>query len=339
MLKYGMEISEPDQPKSEIVNINGFKMPYQITDKENSADLEIKIPVSKVLDKSVVEDVMTDVLKSKKWYFRENLEGKELIERYEIVLDDNVHVDVFSFNPDFKQEHIEEIAKALSLLYGSLKDKSLWTLKDIILEKENVFNRKTGGNKNGEECISGGYIKIYPVTLREGRYRDKFNSSWLFGITLHEAAHVVLENPLLDSWNAFKDQLGWEDVELPYVIETFDGHLMANYNRDYATLPSDYAALTIEDDIVESITAYLIDIDKLDQIRRSFVEKFIDTTNMQGKYSHKKLETKLPEIQPLKVKILEVPDFTGFKVKRFTPGPTVTVVSLDQYREIRKNMK
>jgi len=336
MLKYGMEISEPDQPKSGIVNINGFNVPYQITDKENSADLEIKIPVSKVLDKSVVEDVMTDVLKSKKWYFRENLEGKELIERYEIVLDDNVHVDVFSFNPDFKQEHIEEIARALSLLYGSLKDKSLWTLKDIILEKENVFNRKTGGNKNGEECISLGYMKIFPITLRDGKYRDKFNSSWLFGLTLHEAAHVVLQNPLQASWDTFKDQLGWEDVESPYVIEYYDGHVTYKFNRDYAMLPSDYAALTIEDDIVESVIAYLIDYANLDQVRKSLIEKFLLTINMQGKYSYKKLETKLPEIQPLKVKIFEVPDSSGFKITRITPGRALKTLSLEEYRKIKK---
>jgi len=218
MLKYGMEISEPDQPKSGIVNINGFKMPYQITDKENSADLEIKIPVSKVLDKSVVEDVMTDVLKSKKWYFRENLEGKELIERYEIVLDDNVHVDVFSFNPDFKQEHIEEIAKALSLLYGSLKDKSLWTLKDIILEKENVFNRKTGGNKNGEECISGGYIKIYPVTLREGK-----NISDILDMTVEEALKFFENISFINNKLKTLDRVGLGYIRLGQAATTLSG--------------------------------------------------------------------------------------------------------------------
>lgn len=334
-----MEIYEPDQPKSGIVHVNGFKVPYQIVGEESSADLEIKIPVSKVLDKSVVEEGMSDVLKSKRWFFRENLEGKELIERFEIVLDDNVHVDVFSFNAEFKQEHIEEIARALSLLYGSLKDKSLWTLKDIILEKENVFNRKTGGNKNGEECISVGYMKIFPITLRDGKYRDKFNSSWLFGLTLHEAAHVVLQNPLQARWDTFKDQLGWEDVEPPYVIEYYDGHVTNKFNRDYATLPSDYAALTIEDDIVESVIAYLIDFNNLDQVRKSLIEKFVDNTNKQGKYLCIKHETQLPEIQPLKVKILEVPDYGKFKVTRITPGKSVTTVSLEEYREIRKNMK
>lgn len=318
--------------------INGFPINYRIVDHLDQEKNPLAIEVEDVHNLDEINQAAIDALQRKCWFLLPEYATQTIRQRFDIQLCDGINVGLYNFqDKDLNLEEISRLGRTLARYYDSLRDKSLWMLDSIQIEREDTQNPKNGEPYRGQEVPAQKRFKLFPASFAQGHYRGIIDCSWLEGAAIHETTHVTVESRLRSLWEQKLDVLGWRSSEY-VLIELPGGHTTTRYNEFPSRCPTPYASYQEDDDRAESVVLHLAEPGKLEETRSQIVSKVF---NLPNPAINVPIITQqpdgLPKLNIVNVSIVKKPDVSSFftllgSVRRGTPKP---IVSLEIFRKQR----
>lgn len=307
----------------------GLVVPYQPAEKGRSL---IRIEAKNVSDQDEIDGKLRQSLLARFWFLNPSIKSENIIGKYRVALDEKAEVEIYSFYEGFDSVKLGFVASTLAKYYHSLKDKSIWNLESIQVRAENAVNVKSGKLFRGNEFPDQRRFELYPASFGESDWGPAANC--VQASTAHETTHVVLEPVLHDVWNKHIKELGWEFLKGEQVILPGGAH--SNwYNRDYQNLPSEYASYALDDDRAETVVAYLFDHTKLNEIRRSIMNKFFHSLSTEAPVHITQELPGFPNLPTITVNVsvskIDPPKFKGIT----KTGKPDLFIPLEEYRKLR----
>lgn len=309
---------------------NGVNIPYR---KVTEGTALYVIKVNDIANETDIQQDLHQKLLKDYWFLDPDIQKEELKQRFGIILDENVEVDVYNFQQEFGQEQLTQMASTLAKYYHALKDKKIWNLESIQIRSLNEVNGKNGQPFRGKEFPKQNRFELFPASFEEGKYRDTLNCKEIEGATVHETTHVVLEGLLSQLWWQHYEKLGWKTLENQLLILP-GGSTTVYFNKDYKDLPTDYASYQPNDDRAESVVAFLFDQSHLNAPRQEVLNEIFNTPNndTNSMFQITEKPAVLPELPEITV-LVKKPEPTGFKMGKttFNQNPN-SPIPLVEYR-------
>ncbi|QQG44764.1 MAG: hypothetical protein HYW86_02510 [Candidatus Roizmanbacteria bacterium] len=319
------------------VSFGPIDVSCRIFEKPLSTPYFLQVGVMDLTNKDEVIKGIRDTAARKCWFLDEGIRGEKLNERFGIILDKGVVVDIYNFqNQPLSEDKLGKLSRTLGRYYESLKDKSLWKLESVQIRAQDTINSKNGQPYRGMEYPQQLRFELFPASFEEGIYRNTLNCSWAEGAVGHETAHVVLEDVVRRLWEQNSEELGWKSV-LPLTLVQLPGGLQTTrVNIDYRNLPTEYASYQEDDDRADSTVAFLFDPSKLNGIRTQLLSEVLNlTTEDERELEVRKKEAKLPELSSLNIYLYSIAGLFG-RINRGSVRRTALkpkVISLEEYRK------
>lgn len=323
-------------PPGKITN-NGRSINYRVVDTLAQAH-ELDIEVENPANQDEVHKAISDRLQERYWFLSDEYARQTVRQRFEIELAEGVKVGIYNFQErDLLPEEIATLSRTLAIYYTSLKDKSLWTLESIQIEKQDRQNPKSGEPYRGIEVPEQRRFKLYPDSFAMGNYRGTMKCNWLEGSVAHETTHVTVEPALRQLWEQQKQALGWRD-ENDVLIELPSGLITNKYNQYPSRIPSWYGSLQPDDDRAECVVQWLAEPARLDQTRADIISQLFDAPNPEVNLpTVRQLHAELPKLDNIIVSVTEKPNIAELFIGRGATrqGPSKPVVPIETFLQDR----
>ena len=272
-------------PQSETKITSPFT--YQRIDDKEKADYIIPRVLGgrRLEDEEIVELIQREA-ESRQWFTMEYWRRKgKPVEQIVLTIGDK-RVTIYNFNPEtpFSDTHIETTQKVLGDLARRFPDiltKIDWILIDN-QQLPSIFNDEERYPVNGMEIWGQPTVVIMPRGMQTNLSHRIKEISNFQGTLCHELAHLIEDQfktkwQQISSWQSIVNHPNWEKVAGPLQIDGSRAYFWVNqqtqeksFSGQYPSHPEQcithYARLNLEDDIAESLVAYLYCPEKLKQI-------------------------------------------------------------------------
>ncbi len=319
------------------IAVGGKTISYSTTDAD---DAHIIVDSEPEDSQQEFERSVTNKLTSEYWFLNADFQKEKIHEKFRIVLDNGVEVDLYNFQTSaITEEQLANIGITLSKYYHRLRDKKLWSLQTIQVRSKDELNKKSGQPFRGKEFPQQHRFELFPASFEKGKYRGVMQCNWEEGSVAHETTHVVLESMLSILWSENRDALGWELLDDQLLILPGEA-TTAQYNRDYENCPTDYAGFQPDDDRADSAASMLLDPSRLNSVRRVIMnEVFLPPEANVHPPEIIKETAELPELSKITVKKRTAPSFS-FRMGKVTYNPNPKApISIFEYRRLRKTQQ
>ena len=199
-----------------------------------------------------------------RWWLWEYWEQKGL-PKEQVELTDGEHtINLYNYREEpVPEQQLEQIKRILQIFSGIRGGIAFNAVKYILLDDVQGMNDKSGDLTNGYGPVNSYAVTLYPNALRAipNRVTDKVTN--LEGTITHELTHGIPEM-ILDGemfLNNWVKVTGWEIAE---ERRKLPGGATSIWETDSSRCVTDYATSDPDEDICESMVAYLFDPEKLD---------------------------------------------------------------------------
>lgn len=270
-------------------------------DRENVMDLILDDDAGQ---EEIIRDARRGVEKDR-WWLWEYWENKGL-PKEQIELTDGKHnISLYNFQEtpigNDQLEQIQRILQFFSRIKGGI---AFDRVEYILLDDVQGMNDKSGEPTNGYGPANSKAVTLYPNALKPipNRVTDKVTN--LEGTLTHEMTHGIPGMMFGEEmfFNMWTKTTGWKIGDERRVLP---GGAIAIWETDYSRCVTEYAASDPDEDICESMVAYLFDPEKLDPTRLDFLQTHlpISSPDLQPWTYSRPSEVKLPADTPQELKV------------------------------------
>ena len=319
------------------VTLNGEQISYHLVEASAQVNSGLAVEVENPTNQEEINQAIVDRLQQSYWFLSPEYASQTVRQRFDVELAEGVNVGIYNFQErDLLPEEIEILGGSLMKYYSRLKDKGLWTLDSIQIEREDLQNPKSGKPYRGMEVPPQRRFKLFPASFTEGRYRDAIDCSWLEGSVGHETTHVTVEPALQPIWGQQAEALGWRDAE-DALIELPGGATTRRYNEHPSNIATAYGSYQEDDDRAESVVQWLAEPAKVEATRASILSQFFNEPPSEiGLPTVTPRTAEIPKLDTVNVLVKKKPEFTitGVVRRQGQPKPIVPLATFRQQHGI-----
>ena len=241
--------------------------------REDKPDFEkarkLYVEINEPKEKS--EEKLRQELIRENWWFQPEWREKNIPkEQVEITIGDK-KLNIYNFAEPLTIEHLEKLERVIKessqIKNGELLDRVKYILINDARKKSPYVENE---EQNGFTYPNAQTIELNPPAIEFTPHRIKKVSNFE-GTLIHEFSHNIVDTDV-ELFNKWNEKFGWEIIEQP--IEKFPGGDPICYENEHPErCVSQYARLSPDEDIAESIVAALRDPKVLDPERLQFLKE------------------------------------------------------------------
>ncbi|TRZ77274.1 hypothetical protein D4R87_03090 [bacterium] len=235
-----------------------------IEDVDSTSLIEIMDNDDEEID--TIENKVRSKLQTENWWLQDYWKEKGLPHE-QIIIETSVgNLEIFNFGDSLEQRHFDELQQIVKVLATINKGELLKAIKYLLIDNVQLLNPNSGEETNGKS--TGSYntrtLKLYPRGIKFMQHRIPTASNFS-GTLIHEFTHTITDN----FKNEWIKEFGWHELKEPKLLHD---------NRQYyetenpQNCVSDYALYSPDEDICESMVAYITHFEKLDPHKKEFLE-------------------------------------------------------------------
>lgn len=229
-------------------------------------------------DQNLVIEAVKKSLIETNWWLNTEWEQKGLPKEQVEFVGGNNNVTLYNYGNALKDRHLQEIAKVLGIFSGIKDGKAFENFRYLLINDEQPINSKSGLPENGYAYGVYKAIRLNPSALVAVPNRVTSTVSNLEGTLAHELAHHLVNiNTTGDvvTLPLWKKVGSWRALSIEE-RKVFPGGLMQYEICDEPErCVTDYARFEPEEDLCESMVAFLFDPKKLDPERLKFLREHL----------------------------------------------------------------
>ncbi len=295
---------------------------YQVVEERVPGALCVSAKSAQSQD--VLEREVRQVLATQYWWIGTECVDLPLTERWRFRYG-TYATEIYNFAAPLSQELRALLLRGLSLFCMALREPSFWKLQSVQFLPVGPMNGKSGRPMRGREVIDERRFVVYPPALHAGPCCDAPVARELSWTAIHEATHVMLERLLQTEWSKV---FGWRPCKdyQDYDVRLPGGGVADAFLLEPELCPTVYASYQPDDDLADSVGAFLLAPELLSPGRRNFLEKHLRQPATEVRGTLLRQETVLPGL-PVEVKVYVQ---TGAIFRGLAPVPHATDPSTRQ---------
>ncbi len=219
--------------------------------------------------KEDVENKVRGELKDQNWWLQEYWTEKGVPQEQIVVETPVGNLEIFNYGELLEQRHLDELSSVVAIMLSMNKGQISQNVSYILIDNQQLRNTNTGEALNGKGPIREKAIKLYPNGIKFSPHRIP-NASNFAGTLIHELTHTLLQGLPDNFINDWITLFKWKSLDIPKQLPGGD------YQYRETEIPtscvSDYALLSPDEDICESMVAYITHYDQLDSQKKEFIE-------------------------------------------------------------------
>lgn len=247
----------------EISNVEG---------KDSIPEIEVKVNADTPI--SEVEKKVKDKLVKQNWWLQEYWSKKNVPKEQITIKIPDGNFEVFNFGESLKQRHFDELGNIVKIFSQINNGKFFESIKYVLIDDIQKPNPHTGEEMCGYGPVEEKAVKIYPNGIKFKSHRIPTASNFT-GTLIHEFSHTI-DNEFKNEWIK---EFGWTQLDKP---KPSPGGSYQYYEvKNPKNCVSDYAKFSPDEDICESMAAYLTQYENLDPERREFIKSWISINDTE----------------------------------------------------------
>lgn len=276
------------------------------SDPDNGVDL-IKISARSDESQESVTKKLQDHLKAHCWWLQDYWREKGVPKEQFTITTEVGDIQIYNFSEVLTERHLQELEGLISFFTQASDQSPLKEIRYILLDNNQPPNPNTGEEMNGYGAIKESAVKLYPRGQKFMPHRISRASNFE-GTVIHELSHKF-SIPLRNDWSR---TFGWKMLESPVQLP---GGAHQHYKCESPErCVSEYAKISPDEDLCESMVAAIKAPDTLDPERLAFIKEKIFGSSHQSTPSEiiKQNRVTIPSVkqpvvfqrkEPLKMKI------------------------------------
>lgn len=269
---------------------------------EEKGDGVIDVALDPTEDKDLIFDHVKGNITRTRWWTWEYWQEKGLPKEQLELADGKHQITVYNFGESLAANHLTEISTVLGVFSGIRNGEVFNHVHSILIDNTQPMNDKSGESQNGHGPGDSGAIILYPNAFRNIQGRVPSRASHLEATFAHELTHglaniiVEGEGPMIDRMviNQWKKVGNWVRAEGRVVLP--GGFVAYEVTQEPERCVTEYAKSDSEEDLCESMVAYLFGPENLDPQKLKYLqENFPVGPNKESKWDVSPADVKLPE--------------------------------------------
>lgn len=246
-----------------------------------------------------IKEIVAEALQYKYWFLRDYWRNKQVKETFRVRVGLN-EIGIYNFGEVLRDDQKAQIENALHD-YAEIQNDVLGKINSILIDDIQYANENTGMPLNGRGGAIDGAIKVYPAAL-EGNHRIEGVSN-LEGTIIHELSHSIS----VDLRNKWLKEFDWENLETPTPLP--GGGTRYQIPKDPSRCVTEYAQISVAEDVCESMVAYLKNPKILDPSKLRFLMENFPRINAESdgiELLQVEADPQLPKFtMPIRYKLIE----------------------------------
>ncbi len=206
--------------------------------------------------------------KRSKWWLQEYWQEKGIPKEQITIRAGAISAELYNYGSELRPDQVAELEKIMTTLGAIPLPDQLQSVKYILLDNKTKINPNNDEEQRGNAFRSQGMLALYPRAMSDESHRIP-NTTSFAGTLVHEYGHPLQqEGDFLDMWTK---TFGWKLK--PYEEVDWSKEVPKRYTSDQLDrCVSDYAKISPDEDICESLVAAVNNPDALDPERLKFIQ-------------------------------------------------------------------